>query len=381
MDWLKTSFAAPDFPVLSPCGIPDKYTGRTLPKMYRKVKAITVTNNDFFVIVPPIPGYSHIEHSGNVLQNTLFRPEAYADFDTIFGSNTEGTTAADQVTAFRYMSQLVELVPTTNAMNWSGHISCYKIAMKMTETSYPLTVATTTPTIITQTKMSITGANGIDSTSSDQYTAPSNLGVFAAATSDNSEHPFKDILEGYGTVNSLPSGGVSPGAYSTFQGINVSGTARPITGWGTLDTLVIRVQGAVDNTFILKTWAAIEFQVLPTSALYQYSRISPNYDPAAIQAYSAFVRQCSIAVSYYENASFWQNLLNVATAVSGSLTSLPGLWGVGANAINQGLQAIQIGKRGKRRRQIVSTYPVKPRYNGANNRPTTLLPIRPRPRR
>lgn len=381
MDWLKTSFAAPDFPVLTPQGIPDKYTGRTLPKMFRKVTGITIPSDDFYVIVPPVPGFSHIEHdavANPLIASSILTLRAYSDHSSLFGPSSQ--TVADQVTAFRYMSQLAELVPTTNATSWSGHISTYKVPLKSSTLAHRTTVVTgpliTDLTRINPNYIAINGGEGITATSTDQYTAPSNLGMFAAATSDNNDFIFTDITEGSDVWNSADNtvGIQLPGTHFKYLGRDENGSlAAGLTGWGELDTIVIRVQGAAGNTFILKTWAAIEFQVLASSALYQYSRLSPSHDPAALAAYRSFVIHSPVAVSYYENANFWTTLLNAATTVTGMGTMLPGGWGAASGALNVLLGLIPRPKgRGRGARTappIASIMPVPNPRGGA-----TILP-------
>lgn len=372
MDWLKTSFAAPDFPVLSPQGIPDDYTGRTLTKMFRKVTSITIPDDTtHYLIIPPIPGSSHILYTGPENSSADFVVQNYSDRNSLFGDTPR--TTADSVTAFRYMSQLAELVPTTNATSWSGSISCYKVPAKMTETKYSVD---TTPSVYTSVN-TITGFQGVFSTSSDQYTAPSNLGVFAAATSDNSSFPFTNVIEGYERFNvTAVNTELIPGAFGTFRQLTNDG----FPGWGELDTIVIAISGAANNSFILKTWAAIEFQVVSTSVLYQYSTMSPTKDEAALRCYKAFVASCPIAVSYYENANFWQTLLGIATSVSGALSAIPGPWGMVAGGVHGVLNNI-----GKKKRSGRMSLQVMPRNN--NNQIAALtsavkkLQVAPRRRR
>jgi hypothetical protein len=353
LEWLKMAFAAPDFPVLSPMGIPDDYTGRTLPKTFRQITSITIPSNDFTIIIPPIPGYAYGTFDGPVVAASDIGLVDYTDMSSIFGNSA--LTTADQVTAFRYMSQLAELVPTTNATSWSGSISCYKVPMKLASVQVVNAIATIPPVNINSTIYTVTGGQGISSTAQDQYTAPSNLGVFAAATSDNVNFPFTDVREGVPSYNTTArTGGTAvPGTFASFT----PPVNRFLPGWGELDTIVFRVQGAVDNTFVLKTWAALEFQVLSSSALYQYTHISPSKDLAALQCYSAFVRACPIAVSYYENASFWQTLLGIATTVSGALSHIPGPWGALSGGVNQVLQSFK--PKGKRTQPKPQTLPTR----------------------
>lgn len=334
VDWLKVAFAAPDFPILTPCGIPDQYTGRTLIHQDRLVTSIAVPTDDYFIVVPPIPGYSHFIPDSALPQATIYTGVHYDSFVGLYGPSKLHNS--DTVTAFRYMSQLAELVPTTNNMTWKGSISVYKVPLKSTMSNYLAKVTLPGATPVTGdmavTNRDIVGLKGIIARNSDQYTAPSNLGCFTAAHQNNNDFPFTPTQEGYESMPTLTNAGAVPVAcYGAMRGAGASG----LPGFGQLDTIVIRIQGGKDNTFVLKTWAALELQIQNSSPLYQYTIQSPLYDPAALAAYSAMVRASPNAVSYYENAGFWDFIKRTIRTVSGSLAMLPGPYGQVAGGINQ----------------------------------------------
>jgi len=333
VDWLKAAFAAPDFPILTPSGIPDQYTGRTLVHMDRLVSSITVPTDDYFIIVPPVPGVSHfvVPGGGIPTDQTQWEAQFYDSFDGLFGTGER--TASDTVTAFRYMSQLVELVPTTNNMTWTGSISVFKIPLKCSISNYiSLVDLPTAPTLdASGANQSINGLQAVISKNSDQYTSPSNLGCFTAAHQNNNDFPFTPTFEGYRTVPKRTLASTVPaGCYGLLNG-----PGKNIPGFGQLDTVVIRISGAKDNTFVLKSWASLEYQIQNSSPLYQYTIQSPLYDPAAISAYMAMVRASPNAVSYYENAGFWDFIKRSVRTISGSLAMLPGPYGQIAGGINQ----------------------------------------------
>lgn len=336
VDWLKAAFAAPDFPILTPCGIPDQYTGRTLIHTDRKVTSITVPNDDFYIIVPPVPGISYFQPNSDAPlgHETLWTGVTYDSFDGLYGTTSSKTS--DVVTAFRYMSQLVELVPTTNNMTWKGSISVFKIPLKCAVSNYFSEVKIEGPPAssvnASGANQTINGLQAVESTNSDQYTSPSNLGCFTAAHQNNNDFPFTSTFEGYHNVPSLGLDGTVP--FACYGALGLDGV-RGIPGFGMLDTVVIRVSGAKDNTFVLKTWASLELQIQNNSPLYQYTIQSPTYDPAAISAYMAMVRASPNAVSYYENAGFWDFIKRTVRTISGSLAMLPGPYGQVAGGINQ----------------------------------------------
>jgi hypothetical protein len=334
-DWLKAAFAAPDFPILTPSGIPDQYTGRTLIQMDRHVESITIPGTegteDYYIIVPPVPGVAYFTNNDGEApgQGTKWSATTYSSYSGLYGADENTTT--DVVTGFRYMSQLAELVPTTNNLKWTGSISVYKVPMKCGVSNY---ISSTTDGAsleidVNSANQTINGLEGIEATNSDQYTAPSNLGCFTAAHQNNNDFPFTPTFEGYFSVPRLKlDGSVADSCYGALQ--NRSGG---IPGFGQLDTIVIKISGAAGNTFVLKTWAITELQIQNNSVLYQYTVQSPLYDPAAIAAYNAMVRVSPNAVSYYENAGFWDFIKKAVRTVSGALSVVPGPVGMVAGGI------------------------------------------------
>ena len=138
VDWLKLAFAAPDFPVLAPRGIPDKYTGRTLPAQFRYTEDMTIPPTGRIIVVPPIPGYAYFALDTKIEDldaSYQYVGRAYPEALGLFPRQANGgtPTGSDVVTAFRYMSQLVELVPTTNQFNWSGNIRAFKLPVRLTD--------------------------------------------------------------------------------------------------------------------------------------------------------------------------------------------------------------------------------------------------------
>jgi len=332
MDWIKMAFAAPDFPVLTPSGIPDQYTGRTLVQMFRHVEGIKVPSDDYYILVPPVPGTAYFTCQGDGIpkQQAIWSGTRYSNADSLFLA-TPGENA-NIVTAFRYMANLVELVPTTNNMTWSGSISVFKVPLKMTLAEYTQKVSVAGADYeATASAYTITGMRAIQSTNSDQYTAPSNLGCFTAAHQNNNDFPFTPTIEGYDSVpreTTTPAALVPPTQYGQLH------CSHGFPGFGQLDTVVIRITGAKDNTFVLKTWASMELQIQNDSSLYQYTVQSPLYDPYALQAYNQLVRASPNAVSYYENSGFWNFIKNAIKTVSGALSKLPGPVGAIANGVN-----------------------------------------------
>jgi hypothetical protein len=231
------------------------------------------------------------------------------------------------------MAQLAELVPTTNNMSWTGSVSVYKVPLKCSMSAYESTsLVASAPVTAKKANWTISGLEGVIATNSDQYTAPSNLGCFTAAHQNNNDFPFTNTFEGYQSVpENVLTGSTVSVPTGQYGGLFVS---EGVPGFGQLDTIVIRVTGAEGNTFVLKTWASLELQIVNTSALYQYTIQSPLHDPSALVAYNHMVRCSPNAVSYYENAGFWNFIKNAIKTVSGAMSSIPGPIGAIAGGIN-----------------------------------------------
>lgn len=334
VDWLKAAFAAPDFPALTPVGIPDQYTGRTLVKQFRydsNFVALPDLDGNQYVIVPPVPGCAFFTTVGPPNASSSWSAIPYADASGLFGANG---TVDDQVTSFRYMSQLVELVPTTNAMTWTGSIEVYKIPLRLTTYDSFYTVSGTN---YYTTNYTVNGLRGIESTNCDRFSTPSNMGIFANATSDQPSFDFVNLKYAGRSVPQVVSVASPANAgYAENHYGSINNNSFGIVGFGNLDTIVIKLSGVSDvNSFRLKTWATMEFTVSPESTLYQYSIMSPLYDPYALEAYRAFVMSCPIAVTYFENGKFWDFIRKAATSISSALSFVPGPVGAIAGGVNQ----------------------------------------------
>lgn len=318
LNFLKVAFAAPDFDTLPIAGVPDTYTGRTLVKTFRSVDTLTLSgkivdaSGNGYMIVPPIPGMTYFYPSNptSPSSSTVWTGKVFPTYDTVFGSNPDA--ASTNAASFRIVSNVVELVPTTNALSWTGSIAVYKTNLEWAS-------ALTAGTGSGYTVPVISGVEGITGSNSDQFTTPSNMGIFASATSSQPDFDWVPVTDGMRTLPpSLPAGITVPGAYGSFT----CDSARALPGMSSLDTIVIAFRGVVapTNTFMLKRWSVVELQINNQSALYDYSTPSATYDPIAMQMYRDMVRSVPIAVSYYENANFWQRLIDIMRSSAAFVT-------------------------------------------------------------
>lgn len=325
LSFLKCAFAPPDFDQTNVQGVPDKFEGKSLVKKHRLVTAYTFTPNlDTYILLAPVPGMAYfvatVPSGTPVISATMFIGFPYSDFTSMFGGN-DGVNAADVVTKFRYVSNHIELVPTTNQMSWTGSIQSWKlpldIEVRNNAAGSPLNSLWT-----------VTGLQGCNATNANQYTGPFNLGVYTACYSTGAEFAFNSILEAQPALPSLltvsdfgqlaPSSGCVTGLDSQF------------------DSLIIKVSGVGSNTLdtaILKTWACVEYQVLPGSSLYEYTTFSPC-DALAIDIYKKVINELPVGVAFTDNEGFWRRVLQIIRSMSGGLSLVPGPYGLAASGIH-----------------------------------------------
>jgi hypothetical protein len=331
-DWgfLKCAFAAPDFANTAVKGIPDNYNGMSLVKKHKSVGSVSLTaNQDLYLLLFPIPGIAYasatVAAGTPILSTTTFTCVNYSDFTSLFGST--GNTAADIVTKFRFVSNHMEIVPTANQMTWTGNIQSFTIPVAVSSDDVEVTAASATTGVM---RRAITGLQALNSTNSNQYTAPFNLGCFAGAYNRNSVFDFNPILEGVSQIPQKASGPLPGGAFGIVTAPN------NIPGFdNNMDSLVIKISGVTAaESFILKTWACVEYQAIPGSSVYEYMDLSPHYNERVLRLYREIINALPVAVTFIDNENFWARVLNIIRRVSGPLSYMPGPYGLMASGVN-----------------------------------------------
>jgi len=335
VSFLKCAFAPPDFAASDLAGVPDDFHGVSLIKKHRSISSYNLpADTDLYILLLPTPGvsywYTTVAAGTNILYNTPFYAVNYSDFATLFG--TQAGQTADIVTKFRFVSNHIECIPTVNQMNWTGNIQAFRFPCATTSRNSASDVDTLT----------VTGLQALLSTNSLQYTGSFNMGVYAAAYNAGTKFDFQQIAEGRGAVpNSIATSGdfgqLNPNPGSSTYGF---------TGLDEqFDSLCVKFSGIGANTLdsmIIKTWACVEYQVLPGNLLYEFASISPT-DPLAMRIYREVVANLPVGVAFYENENFWQRVLRIIRQVSGGLSLIPGPYGAiagGVNAVSSGIEAL-----------------------------------------
>lgn len=332
MSFLKCAFAPPDFSGSDVKGVPDMFQGKSLIKKHRYIGGLNVpASADTYILLLPVPGYAYFQvtwPSGTPLASVAaFTGTPYSDFNTVFNSaGVAGDNTADLVNRFRYVSNHFELIPTTNAMAWTGNIQCFKFNLSA-GIRQSLTANATNI-------LSVMGLQSLNATNADQYTGPFNLGVYTGAYNTGNGFNFNNIIEkainvpsiiSAGDFGQLICGGGFPGLDSNFDCVCIK-----ISGVGTNTA----------NTCILKTWACVEYLAQPGSSVYEYQTFS-CVDPVAMEMYRAIIKELPVGVSFLDNEGFWSRVLSIIKRVSGAASVLPGPYGAIASGVNMTTTALE----------------------------------------
>lgn len=307
LNWLKRSFARPDFAALGAASIPDGHNARTLVKnnYYQTEYTRTDTNQHTGILVSPIPGIAYFDVAPAV-KATYSHP--YDGGEALLPPGN----VDENVTAFRVCSLSAELVSTTNDMNWGGSIVTTRIPLTLASTVGPKGLV-----------WALAGDQSIDSTIANNNTYPSKEGAYAVATLNDNGSQFTPLVNYMQTVTGI---GLTP--------YTLTSATVPIVGIGNMDSLYFNLSSIpVGNTFVLRVWSTIEYEISTTSTFYPFSTLPPARDPVALALYAKMARTIPIAVPFKKNATFWQWLLHTIHGVSSAASHLPGLLGDVGSAV------------------------------------------------
>jgi len=336
MAFLKCAFAPPDFGESLATGVPDSFEGTSLVKKHRYVVSQSIpAATDRYILLLPVPGIAYYQldmPAGSApVSNSVFTGYKYTDFDSMFGT-PDGTQTADIVNKFRFVSNHIELVPTVNAVSWTGSIQCWKLPIQLAMKA-----------IIGAASYTITGGQGVNATNPNQYTGPFNNGVYCGAYSSGQSFSFNSIIEDLVAVPSVSSSSDFLRLDYGASGLNPDIACTP--GFDNdFESVIIKISGAGNNaanSYILKTWACVEYQVVPGSPLYEYQSLGCR-DDAAMQVYKRVIRELPVAKTYMDNDTFWQHVLNIIRMISGGLSYIPGPYGQIAGGVNAAAAGLQL---------------------------------------
>lgn len=332
MAFLKCAFAPPDFSGGSVSGYPDSYSGLSLVKKHRFVETTTMLAGfDRYILLSPIPGiaycYLDITAGSAVAAVDSWNAVPYPDYNSLFPGSS---LTADVVSDFRFISNHIEIIPTVNQMTWTGGIQVIKcqVSISIRPSSSGSGNSDNLYTIT-----GLQAANGFGN--ANQFSGPFINGLYSGAYASDSSRDFSRILEG---VTTMPVAAVT-GDFTRINTVAFPGLDN------TFESVMIRISGIGNNnnnSYLLKTWACVEYKVVVGAALYEYQNLSPC-DPVALELYRRIVALLPIAVTYMDNEGFWTRVLSIIKRVSGAMSLMPGPYGLvagGVNAISSGLEQL-----------------------------------------
>jgi len=167
----------------------------------------------------------------------------------------------------------------------------------------------------------ITGLENANATGAASFIAPANLGCYMTAVNKEVLFVNRSIPDSYGDVNgnNLFTAGIVGGVH---------------TGFGDLETNIIILENTQLTRFTIRCWQTLEYTPVNTSITYKMAHSSPELDEQALLLYRQMVQELPVAVTYYENASFWKKLMGILGKVGGTLsTLLPGPYGMLAGGL------------------------------------------------
>lgn len=309
VEYLKCALAAPDFSVTAFAGIPDSYSGRVISKRYETTASIGnygVAGQDLYLMSSNCPGvaFFYMNRPAGGIGPAAWVAVEYPDTNTLFPLGTQDLN----VQRFRFASSQIELVCTANAMTWTGSIQVLRGMVTAAEVNVPVSGAAGGTAI----RWALTGTTCVNSVK-PEVVLPFNKGAYAVARTTDSSYGWSDVS----TVmefNQLYEGS------SIFLTSGVAGAQ--LVGFGNMETVIYKIPGfsVAGNSAILRAWACLEYQVSSTSALYDYTHMSPPEDPLALQLMREYAKVMPPAVKFGDNANFWQAFLlwagRIAVAVA-----------------------------------------------------------------
>lgn len=334
--FLKCAFASPDFAEQNRFkGIPDSvgvdivpystvFTGDLGAAILRGGGTWPTTDDGTItaIVQLPVPGvafyFAQSNPTGTFATRTYLRPVFYDDFASMFnapiGENGQIMGPSDRTfDRFRIACNALELVCTSNSTRWSGSIRCQKLNVTVKSCNaydvLDVNLDDATPLVMT---VCHEGLQGIASTSTPNFLAPANLGAYMVATSiDGKTFPVTDVLNYAADMEN--------GSQNTNFIIK-----NRIPGFSSLTTNVMLLEGTnagnLVTNFSVRTWQSSE--LIPTTStgndtfhsnmLTKVAIPSPELDAMALMIYNDLQKKIPIAVTYAENATFWETVKKIA---------------------------------------------------------------------
>lgn len=326
LSFIKAASCPADFQVGEFVGIPDEFDGHVVTKTDALVAAgPTFTEGaDGYILLLPIPGVAYLYGEHTTPTHISFTPVFYPNNDTVFPA----AYTDKNFNKFRYGAQAMEIIPTVNAMTWTGSVQVFRGPIDMTTSAFAPGGMYT----------SITGPENLLWSSLPDVVHPFNHGCYCVARHTEADHPFRPIVSRtlYSEL-SLPPAGVT----MTW---GIAGD-EAFTGLGNMEAVLYKIPmySAAGNQYTIRTWASLEYQVATSSLYYQFTHPSPAYDPLAIAMLRRLFNEIQVCVPYYENDGLWNKIWTWLSRATTALSFVPGPVGEiagGASTMMGGISAV-----------------------------------------
>jgi hypothetical protein len=336
---LKCAFASPDFSVDPGKGIPDRFRGRTLAIKDCNTTALDFTaGKDTYILVAPVPGYAYFRADVDIGTDPIkFVGTRFPTFESNFGT---GSDTQNKFSKFRYASLAAGIYPTSNMMQFSGSVQVWRVDLNLAEQLKTGPLGASTPYTVDASVVTkrIQGLQGVVSLAPrDNYSNSFIKGAYTFAFDKTEDFQWQDFCAG---IQYQQNGGIYSDA--SVRALQASPANTFLPGLGNVNTLVFKIStpvGAI-NTSVFRVWNCLELQPDTNSTLFQYSGISPNHDPMAIELYTQLKMRFPVAMPCDENAKFWEHVLRLIRTVSAAGMMLPGPYGLLAGGVNTAATAL-----------------------------------------
>jgi hypothetical protein len=326
---MKAALAPPDFNIGQFEGIPDKYDGKSLTQCYKAVVDISSLGltdaKDTYIIQSPIPGVSFLYGQYDSGTGTIaLNPYFYPGYDTQFPLNFEDRN----IESFRFGGAAIEIVPTVNAMTWTGNVQCTRGVVSLETSGYSAAAG----------NLCAVGLSSLLYSTKPDALHPFNQGLYAVASFADEFHTFRPI-QAATLFSEVAVTSYSAGALCNWN------QSVPFMGIGGMETTVIKIPAwsATTNLGVVRTWASLEYRCGSASLYYDFQRPSAPYDPVALLLARKAMLELPTCMPYYKNAGFWEEVLKWLKTVSSMASFLPGPVGevaAGVSIAATGLEAL-----------------------------------------
>lgn len=330
MEFLKCAFAPTDFASTGVLGIPDGSNIKTVcVKHYYSNSVSHISGSDYYYLLLPIPGYAYftatVSAGAGITATTVFTGVTFNEFSNMFGFTSLAN--ANVLSAFRFVSQHIEIIPAVNQMSWSGMIRATKLPIRIMEKTDGAATANL--------RLTLVGLNSGDNSSNLGYIGNYNAGLYSGNYRQDFSSSFNDLFE---VVTAVPGQVDASQDFGQLQSPTLSGQtiACGITGFDRdMESLMVKISGVGPNaeSSIFRAWACVEYLPQSGTLLERFSSF-PVRDQLALDLYNDIIRELPVGVTYLDNENFWKRVLDIVKRVSGTLSILPGPYGMLASGVN-----------------------------------------------